>query len=72
MDQLGKILLLAGLALASLGGGLWLLGALGLKKLPGDLLFRSDGLTVFIPIVSCLILSAILTAALWLWHWLQR
>jgi hypothetical protein len=72
LEQIGKILVFAGVAIAGLGAIFWALGAIGLRKLPGDLLFRSDGVTVFIPIVTCLILSALMTLGLWLWHWLMR
>jgi len=72
VQQLGKMLVLAGVALLALGGGFWLAGALGLRKLPGDLVFRTGGATVIVPIATCLILSALLTLSLWLWQWLQK
>lgn len=72
MDQLGKLLLMAGLALAAVGALAWGLAALGLRKLPGDWLFQTDRVTIFVPIASCLILSAILTLAVWLWQWLSK
>jgi hypothetical protein len=72
LDQLGKLLLLAGLALAAVGALVWGLAALGLRKLPGDWLFQTDRVTIFVPIASCLILSAILTLAVWLWQWLSK
>jgi hypothetical protein len=72
LDQLGKLLLMAGLALAAVGALAWGLAALGLRKLPGDWLFQTDRVTIFVPIASCLILSAILTLAVWLWQWLSK
>jgi hypothetical protein len=59
-----------GLALAVLGGLVWVLGRAfpGLRpgRLPGDLVFERDGATVFVPIVSMLVLSVVISLVLWL------
>jgi multisubunit Na+/H+ antiporter MnhG subunit len=72
MGQIGKILVALGLAIALVGGVLWLLGHFGVRRLPGDWVWRSDGMTVVIPLGTCLLLSVILTLLLWLWQWLQK
>lgn len=69
MGNLGKLLLLAGVVLAFLGllllaGERLGLGRLGLGRLPGDLHFERRGVTVWIPITSALVVSAIVTLAL--------
>ena len=58
---LGIILVVAGLA--------WpLLMKLGLGHLPGDIRIERDDFTLFIPLTSGLIVSALLTLILWLLH----
>lgn len=76
MNQLlGKILVVAGLALAGLGlvlllcdrpgfwQGLW--QRLPLGRLPGDIRFQSQGVSFFFPWVSCLVLSAVVSLLAW-------
>ncbi len=64
MENLGKMLLVVGLMLAFVGGILWWsggrLGALG-APLPGDLVIRRGNSTVFMPWVTCLVLSLLLS-----------
>lgn len=62
-----------GVALAIAGGGLLIIGlllwsgALGwFGRLPGDLRFERDGVRVYVPIVSMLVVSLVLSALLWL------
>jgi hypothetical protein len=54
----GVVLLIVGLILA-LGGKIPFLG-----RLPGDIVLRRDGFTLFIPIVTMLIISVVLTILL--------
>jgi len=61
-EGLGRTLIIVGIILAGLG----LLLAFGeripfLGKLPGDILIRKDGISFYFPIVSILLLSAVLT-----------
>ncbi len=39
---------------------------LGLGRLPGDIIYRGKNSSFYFPIVSCLILSVVLTLILWL------
>ena len=66
LQQIGKMVFVAGLALAVLGGLMMLLARLGLGRLPGDLAFGGKQGRVFIPIGTCLLLSAVLTLILYL------
>jgi hypothetical protein len=59
VETAGKILLLVAGAVGVLGAVLLLLGKLGLGRLPGDILIERDGLTVFIPFGSMLLLSVL-------------
>ena len=60
----GKVLIGAALALLVLGGLFLLLGRLGLDRLPGDLVFRRGGLTVYFPLGLMILLSVVGTILL--------
>jgi len=48
-------------------GVMWpLLSRIGLGRLPGDIVFQRDGVTFYFPLVTCLIISIVLSAVLWL------
>lgn len=66
LGAIGRLLIVAGLALAAVGGLIWLLGRSGLPfgRLPGDLRLQGEGFSCFIPLASMLILSVLLTLAL--------
>jgi len=65
MAELGKLLLLAGIALALLGALLWLApGVPWLGRLPGDLRIERPGLRIHLPIATSILLSVILTLIL--------
>lgn len=59
---MGKILVLIGLVVTGIGA-LIMIG-LPLGRLPGDLILRRGNLTVYIPIVSSIVLSLIVTLVL--------
>jgi hypothetical protein len=61
METAGKILLLVAAALAIVGLLLLVLGKLGFGRLPGDILIHRDGVTIFIPLASMLLLSVVLS-----------
>lgn len=67
--DLARALILAGAVLALLGV---LLGALGrfvnLGRLPGDIHIRKGNFTFYFPIATCLLLSLLLTAVMWLFR----
>ena len=71
-QQFGKYLILAGLFIAALGLLVLVLGRFGLFKLPGDLEFGSKSWRVYFPVVSCIIISIILTLVLWLIRYFRR
>jgi hypothetical protein len=66
METAGKILLVTAAALALLGLALLLVGKLGLGRIPGDVLIERDGLTIFIPLGSMLLLSILGSLLLYL------
>lgn len=64
-DELGKWVMLAGIALVLLGGLLWLLGRIPFfGNLPGDLRIQTQNVSCFIPIVSMIIVSVVATIIL--------
>ena len=66
METAGKILLVTAAALALLGLVLLLVGKLGLGRIPGDILIERDGLTIFVPLGSMLLLSILGSLLLYL------
>lgn len=69
MPHFGWLLILCGLLMAAVGT-LWLLVPLG--RLPGDLVFDRGGVRIHFPIVTCLVLSAVLSGLLWLIRYFSR
>jgi hypothetical protein len=61
--SLGKWLVLAGLIVAAVGVGFWVVGRLGLPlgRLPGDLRFEGKNFSIYIPIATSILLSVGLT-----------
>ena len=68
LQQLGRLLLLLALALAVLGGVLWVLGKTGattrLGSLTGDLRLQGESWSCFVPITTSILLSLLLTLVL--------
>ncbi|WP_019948956.1 DUF2905 domain-containing protein [Hymenobacter aerophilus] len=70
--HLGKTLFLIGLGLMLLGGLLWLGDGAGwlswFGRLPGDVRVERPGLRLYVPWVSMLLISAVLSLLLALWR----
>ena len=67
MNDLGKVLMVAGLALAAAGALLWSgFGRGWLGRLPGDIHYSRGNTSFHFPIVTCLLLSVLLSVILWL------
>ena len=58
---LGLVVLFAGLAWP------WL-GHIGLGRLPGDILIQRGGTTFYFPLVTCLLISIVLSGLFWLFN----
>ncbi len=56
-----KILIIVGIIILVLGFLYPYLKKLGLGQLPGDIIYKSDNSTFFFPIVTCIIISVVLT-----------
>ncbi len=66
------MLVMLGLGLVLAGAVVWGLGRIGFRGLPGDIRYESGNVRFYFPIVTCIILSLLLTGLSWLWQWLSR
>ena len=67
LQPLGRVLIVAGLALAGLGLVLSLGGRIpGLGRLPGDIVVERGSFRVYLPLATSIVLSLVLTGVLWL------
>lgn len=64
----GKGIFLAGLVVAGLGLLIWRCDWDGRTFLPGDLVYERRGFVVHFPIVTCLVVSVVLSLVLRLWN----
>ena len=65
LGGLGRLLILAGLGLAAVGVVLVFAGRLPfLGRLPGDIVVQRDNWTLYVPLVTMLLLSLVLTLVL--------
>jgi hypothetical protein len=60
--------LLIGLGLVILIAGImWpIVSRIGLGRLPGDIMFQRGSFTFYFPLVTCILVSVVLTALFWL------
>ncbi len=67
MTGLGKLLIISGGVLILLGAVVMLAGRANLPigRLPGDIVYRGKNTSVYFPIVTCILLSILLSAIMW-------
>jgi hypothetical protein len=63
-STVGRLLLVAGIGIAAVGGFLALGGRLPFGRLPGDVSLQGQSGGFFFPIVSCIVISVVLTVVL--------
>jgi hypothetical protein len=69
MNEMGKFLVIAGLMIALAGAVIWSgVGKGWLGRLPGDVHYTRGNFSFHLPIVTCLLLSALLTLILWMFR----
>lgn len=71
VSDLGKFLVIAGVVLAVIGAVLWSgFGRSWLGRLPGDIHYTSakGNFSFFFPVVTCLLISIVLSLILWLFR----
>ena len=74
LRDLGLLLLILGAVIATVGALLYFSARLPFRlgRLPGDIIHRGEHTTVYFPIVSCLVISIVLSAVLWFFSHLRR
>lgn len=66
MSDLGKFLVIIGLLIAAVGVLIWTgFGRGWLGRLPGDIHYTRNNFSFHFPIVTCLLLSLLLSLVLW-------
>ena len=56
---MGKLLVVVGLLLA--GAGVLVMAGLPLGRLPGDIVYRRSGTTIYVPIATSILVSVVLS-----------
>ena len=74
MGDLGRWLIGLGLLIAAVGVAVLLIGKTGLPigRLPGDITWRGKNTTVYFPLVTCIIVSVVLSLVFWILSRLGR
>ena len=67
MNDLGKLIFIVGVVIAVIGLLMWMgVGRGWLGKLPGDINLSRGNFSFHFPLVTCLIISVVLTLIMWL------
>jgi hypothetical protein len=74
MAEMGRILVVLGIALVVMGGVVMLLGRAGLPlgRLPGDFLYRGKNTTFYFPLATSILISVVLSLLFFLIGRLKR
>jgi hypothetical protein len=74
MAEMGRILIVLGVALVVLGGVTMLVGRTGLPlgRLPGDFLYRGKNTTFYFPLATSILVSVVLSLLVFLIGRLKR
>ncbi len=69
MNDVGKVLVVVGLAIAAVGVLLWTgLGRSWLGRLPGDIHYSKGSFSFYFPLMTCILISAVLSLLVWLFR----
>jgi hypothetical protein len=68
MAEMGRMLVILGIALVVIGAIVMLLGRTGLPlgRLPGDILYKGKNTTFYFPLASSILISVVLSIILYL------
>ncbi len=73
MNELGKFLVVIGLLLVAVGALVWSgLGRGWLGRLPGDIHLEGQGYRFDFPVVTCILVSVVLSLLLWVVQMLRK
>ena len=65
---MSRFLIVLGLVIVAIGV-LWpFLPRIGLGRLPGDIAIQRGNFTFYFPLVTCIVISVVLSAVLWLFN----
>ncbi|HEY8672159.1 MAG TPA: DUF2905 family protein [Candidatus Dormibacteraeota bacterium] len=64
LGDIGKLLLIAGVVIAVLGGVILLLTRAGVTQLPGSISVSGGNFSFFFPILFCVVVSIVLTVVI--------
>lgn len=68
MEQMGKMIIVAGVVMVAVGIILLLMQKIPfIGKLPGDILIKKDNFTFYFPLATCVLISLIFTLISMLW-----
>jgi Protein of unknown function (DUF2905) len=72
--ELGRLLIIAGIVLGGIGAVLYFSGRLPFRlgRMPGDISWQGKHGSFYFPVVTCVVLSVILSALFWLISYLRR
>ncbi|HEX5424962.1 MAG TPA: DUF2905 domain-containing protein [Candidatus Acidoferrales bacterium] len=72
--ELGKLLIVAGLCLAAMGAWFVFGGKVPFRlgRLPGDIAYHGRHGSFYFPILTCIVLSVVLTLILWIVNFFRR
>jgi hypothetical protein len=63
-----RLLIAIGLALLVVGIAWPLLARIGLGRLPGDIMIQRGSTSFYFPLVTCIVVSIVLSALMWLFN----
>jgi len=69
VNEFGKVLVVVGLVIAVVGLVLWSgVGRGWLERLPGDIHYSKGNFNFYFPVVTCILISIVLTLLMWLFR----
>jgi len=68
MTEIGRIIVILGITLIVIGGIVMLLNRTGLQlgRLPGDIVYKGKNTTFYFPLATCILLSVVVSAVMYL------
>jgi hypothetical protein len=73
LNSVPKLLIIGGIVMIVIGL-LWMVGGrfLNLGRLPGDIAVEKEGFKFYFPIVTCIVLSVVLSLVMYVIRWFMR
>jgi Protein of unknown function (DUF2905) len=74
LRETGRVLIVLGIVLAGVGALLAFGGKLPFRlgRLPGDIVYQGRNGGIYFPVVTCILLSAVLTLVIWIVGYFRR